>query len=133
MNQQQIIEFVLNDQRLCRSKNMQEFFKNKENQNEWHVIRFEGQLWFVSLGWRVGLRKDGTWDDNGFAGVRVREVACQGKKARSGYPSWQGNNKYVDVTEWFWHEYMEAGVVGFPDIWHIKMPPKLTSREAHCV
>lgn len=133
MNKLKILDFVINDQRNCRSYNIQAYFKKKENQHNIQVIRFEGQLWFVTLGWRIGLRKNGTWDDSGFAGVRVVEVACQGVKAKSGYPSWQKGGDYEIVTDWFWQEYMEAGIIAFPDIWHINMPPKLTSREAHCI
>lgn len=125
MKESEIIQFILADQRNCRSRNMQKFFRNKRNRHLTHVIRFEGQLWFASLKWPP--------DETGFAGVRVVEVACQGSGAKSCYPSWQQPENWTDVTEWFWQEYKEAGVVSFPDIWHIKIPPPVTSKEAHMI
>lgn len=125
MDQSEIINFVLQDQRNYRSRNMQQFFRNKNNRISWRVIRFEDQLWFASIGWAP--------DETGFAGVRVVEVACQGSRAKSGYPNWQRPDDWLDVTKWFWQEYKEAGVVSFPDIWHIKIPPPVTSKEAHTI
>jgi hypothetical protein len=125
MTKPEIIAFIQADQRNCRSNNMQKFFRNSKNWDLTHVIRFEGQLWFASIGWDP--------DESGFAGVKVREVACYGTKAKTGYPSWQKPGSWTDVSEWFWQEYKEAGVVAFPDIWHIKIPALVTSKEAHMI
>jgi len=124
MDNNELIDFILNDNRNCRSRNMQAFFRNKRNRHQTSVIRFEEQLWFVSFGWPPG--------DN-FSGVRVVEVACQGMQATSGYPYRQKPGSWTDVTDWFWKEYKEAGVVAFPEIWHIKLPVSLLHKEAHSI
>ena len=125
------IEFLLQDDRNCRSDNMKKFFSNKRNQHNSEVIRFEGQLWFVSLGWRIGIKKDGTADDTGFAGVRVVEVACQGNKATTCYPSRQRGGDYEIVTDWFWDKYRERGIISIPEVWHRVIPAELTHKEHH--
>lgn len=119
------IKYLLADKRNCRSQNMIKFFKNKDHQHYDHVIRFEGKLWFASLGWDP--------DEKGFAGVSVVEVACQGNKANTCYPSWQHPSKWHDVTDWFWEKYRERGIISIPEVWHRKIPRPLTSKEAHCI
>lgn len=119
------IKFLLSDDRNCRSDNMKKFFKNPDNQINCNVIRFEGKLWFASLGWDN--------DGKGFAGVRVMEVACQGNKAKTGYPSWQHPDKWHDVTEWFWGKYMERGIISIPEIWNRVIPRELSFAELHTI
>lgn len=114
MNQSEIIPFVLQDQRNCRSRNMQKFFRDKKNKHLTHVVMFDGRPWFASLGWDP--------DESGFAGVKVLEVACQGAKAKPGYPSWQKPGSWTDITESFWDKYQKNGIIAFPEIWHIKIP-----------
>jgi len=122
------IKFLLADKRNCKSNNLQQFFRGKEGRkiaNRLHVIRFEGELYFATLGWLARGK------ENGFAGVMVRRVACYGSKAKTGYPSWQKGGDYEDVTEWFWSKYREQGMVSIPEIWHIKIPKQLSHAELH--
>lgn len=120
MNKQETLDFVRNDKRMCRSKNLIKFFSNDKNKHYTEVIIFQKELWFVSLGWCV------TFDvHTGFAGCKVRMAASYGNKAKSCYPSSQKGNDYEIVTDWFWNLYKEKGVVGFPDIWRIKEPKKI--------
>lgn len=118
------IKFLLKDTRLCRSDNMIRFFKKEKNRLYSSVIRFEGKLWFAMLGWD---------DGNGFAGVKVLTVACFGSKAETGYPSWQYQKKWEDVTDWFWNKYRERGIVSIPEIWNRYDKKSPTSKEAHSV
>jgi hypothetical protein len=127
------IEFLLKDNRNCASKNLKEFFrkeiKDKPNSaHMWQVIRWKGELWFATLGWRVTEGKD-----DGFAGVSVKSVACFGKKAFQGYPSSQTGGDYDDVTEWFWDKYRERGMISIPEIWHITLPKQLKHSESHTI
>lgn len=125
------ILFLLADNRNCKSNNMQRFFRGRTGKrmaNQLEVIRFEGALWFVTLGWLVRIG-----NETGFAGVRVVEVACQGVKATTGYPDWQKGNDYEIVTDWFWGKYRERGMVSIPEIWHIEVPKELTHRELHTI
>ena len=112
------ILFLLNDNRNCRSKNMQDFFRTstgKHMANQLEVIRWhrDGRLWFVTLGWLVSSK------ENGFAGVKVTTVACYGAKAKDGcgYPSEQKGGDYDIVTSWFWGKYRERGMVSIPEVW----------------
>jgi hypothetical protein len=125
------IEFLLSDTRNCRSRNMIRFFSVPRNHSYAEVIRFDGDLWFAMLGWRTGVDKDGNRKDNGFAGVRVVTVACYGLKAKTVYPGWQKGDDYEIVTDWFWQTYREQGIIGFPEIWHIKPAPQRTHKELH--
>lgn len=130
------IEFLLADNRPCSSPNLKSFFSSKKGremaswlhwQNDFdglRVIRFEGELWFVTLGWLSASGKE-----DGFVGVKVREVACYGRKADTGYPSWQKGGDYEDVTDWFWGKYRERGTVALPEIWHIDIPREVSHRE----
>lgn len=118
------IYFVLKDERLCRSNNMQKFFKKERNKIYNRVIRFEGKLWFATM-----------WDEDegDFSGVKVVEVACYGNKAETRYPSWQSPDKWHDVTDWFWSKYRERGMVSIPEIWHLHDKKSPTSKEAHSI
>lgn len=120
------IEFLLNDDRNCKSNNLQKFFRKKENRRLNEVIVFEDRLWLVSLGWLVTVG-----NENGFAGCTVIHAACFGSKAFTGYPARQNGHDYKIVTDWFWDNYIKEGILAFPDIWHIQQPQKLTSKEAH--
>ena len=125
------IEFLLQDKRNCRSDNLKKFFRNKDNKRlseHWKVIRFEEELWFVTLGWLTYGGKE-----NGFAGVKVKKVACYGAKAESCYPSWQKGGDYEDVTDWFWSKYRERGIISIPEIWHREIPKELTHKEHHTI
>ena len=129
MTTNQNVQFVLNDKRNCRSNNMQKFFRSQQGRhmaNHLEVIRFDKKLWFATLGWRVC-----EGNDTGFAGVRVKEVACQGAKAQSGYPSWQKGGDYEIVTDWFWDKYKEDGMISIPEIWGNTRPKQLKHSESH--
>ncbi len=76
------IEFILQDKRNCKSNNLQKFFTKIGNRNYNEVIEFENDLWFVSLGWATN--KEWIYNANkcdGFAGLKVKQVACKGAKA----------------------------------------------------
>ena len=127
------IQMLLTDQRNCASPNMKEYFRTDRAlriANWLEIIRWDkdGELWFVTLGWLV---KEGKED--GFAGVKVREVACFGKKATTGYPNSQTGGDYEVVTDWFWKKYWEQGMMSIPEIWHIEIPRQRTHAEAHYV
>ena len=125
-------KFLLNDKRNCASHNLKQFFKYQFNKTrndlDWRVIRWNGELWFATLGWLVTIG-----NENGFAGARVKEAACYGKKATTGYPNAQTGGDYQDVTDWFWDKYRERGVVSLPEIWHIKIPKQLKHAEYHTI
>lgn len=132
------VSFLLKDTRYCNSPNLQQFFRSKEGRDMakrlyWfkekdglRIIRFEGNLWFATLGWRVRLG-----NDTGFAGVEIARVARLGRRAKTGYPDWQKGGDYEDVTDWFWEKYKEAGIVAFPEIWGVRIPAVLKHAEAH--
>ncbi len=134
------VAFLLADTRLCKSPNLQAFFRSHKGRRMakhlgWcrendglHVIRFEGELWFATLGHLAPGGKE-----NGFAGVSVRKVACYGAKADTGYPTWQKGGDYEDVTQWFWNLYRERGVVSIPEIWHVEIPLPKKHAEMHYV
>lgn len=126
------IKRVITDERLCKSNNMQKFFRSQTGRkmaNYLEVIRFEGVLYFATLGWLA------RGEENGFAGVRVVEVACQGAKAKTGYPSWQKGGDYEIVTDWFWSNYWHYGMVALPEIWRQfkNIPKQLTHAELHTI
>lgn len=127
------ILFLLKDERLCKSKNMQAFFRTDEGKkmsNHLEVIRWhkDGALWFAILGFLVRIG-----NENGFAGVEVRRAAAMGAEAKKyiGYPSAQKGGDYDIVTDWFWDKYRERGVVSLPEIWNVKIPLQLTHAESH--
>ena len=65
--QNENVKYLLQDQRLCKSPKLQEFFRSETGRrmsNYLEVIRFEGHLWFVTLGWLVSEGKE-----NGFGEV----------------------------------------------------------------
>ncbi len=136
----QNIEFLLKDNRLCKSLNLQAFFRTEKGRKMathlgWfketdgmRIIRFEGELWFVTLGWMAS-----SGQENGFAGVRVKEAARRGAKATTGYPSWQKGGDYEDVTDWFWDRYKEQGIVSLPEIWNIAIPATKKHSELHTI
>lgn len=121
------IERILKDTRFYRSQNMQKFFRKTRNRAYKEVIRFEGDLWFVSLGWLVKGK------ENGFAGVRVMRVACYGGKAETGYPAWQKGGDYEVVTDWFFEKYFKSGMYGHYEIWRRKHPQPLSHAESHTI
>lgn len=118
------ILFLLNDNRNCRSPNLQKYFSKGDNwiwRNK--VIRCEGELYFAYL------------DDmpNWWTGVKVREVACYGAKSVGGeYVNLRGK-PIEDVTDWFWLMYKERGKVSIPEIWRISIPKQLSHSEYHTI
>lgn len=125
------VKYLLHDTRNCKSNNLQNFFRSyngRKMANQLEVIRFEGKLWFATLGWRVC-----EGNDTGFAGVRVLEAACKGGKAHSCYPSWQKGRDYEIVTDWFWSKYKEDGMIAIPEIWGKTRPKELKHAEFHTI